>query len=342
MMRASIRRCDVAAAGINVFGVTCRHILGHECRLSITTNASDGSSSTIIPSSVDNGSTTTPSVVVPGGVAIITMKRHERKNAIGKQMRQELFDAIGWCSRASTGDVRCVILHSEVDRVFCAGADLKERKEMSVSEAESFVQSLRDTFSAMEDLPMPTISAIDGAALGGGLELALATDIRIAGAKATLGVPEVGLGILPGAGGTFRLPRAVGLSTAAKLAFTGQPIGATEALRIGLVQEVASSSGPTTAPSSTSQNAPTAAVITASPPPLSSMANAFLMAGAIARNGPLAVRACKGSLCQGYGQSRAAAMVTERKAYDIVLASQDRLEGLKAFAEKRPPKYTGK
>jgi methylglutaconyl-CoA hydratase len=135
-------------------------------------------------------------------------------------------------------NLRVIILQSAVDRVFCAGADLKERVAMNPTEVASFVFGLRSAFTAMEQLPMPTIAAIEGAALGGGLELGMACDLRVAGDAAILGLPETSLAIIPGAGGTQRLPRLVGLSKAKELVFTARRITPEEAKDIGLVDRV--------------------------------------------------------------------------------------------------------
>ena len=132
-------------------------------------------------------------------------------------------------------DVRVVILRSLVDKVFCAGADLKERAKMNPSQVSAFVSDLRNSFMSLETLPMPTISVINGAALGGGLEMALATDFRVAGEGAKLGLPETRLAIIPGAGGTQRLPRIIGLSKAKELILTARILNSKEALHFGLV-----------------------------------------------------------------------------------------------------------
>ena len=187
---------------------------------------------------------------------------------------------------------------------------------MSVDEARAFVDLLRATFNLLEDTPKPTIAAVEGSALGGGLELILAADIRVAGADATFGVPETSLGIIPGAGGTFRLPKLVGLQRAKTMAFTAQAIGAEEACRVGLVASVV--------------------------PAGSALEEALKIAHKIPQNGPLAGQAVKKAMEDGYGQSRDAGLAAERRGYEQIIDSEDRLEGLKAFAEKRKPIYLGK
>lgn len=255
-------------------------------------------------------------ITLEKAVATISFNRPARKNAIGKVFLNELRSAIDFCNQnASSGEVRAVVLTSLVDRVFCAGADLKERKEMSPEEARAFVDSLRSTLCALEDLPIPTICAIEGAALGGGLEVALSTDIRIAGEEAKLGVPETGLAIIPGAGGTQRLPRIVGPSHAKELAFTGSPVSGERAAAIGLVNHVVAKGG--------------------------ALERALEMAATISKNGPIAVQCAKRAIVGGAFLPRDEAMAVERKQYDVVLGTKDRLEGLAAFQERRKPAYQG-
>ncbi|KAG5492460.1 hypothetical protein JKF63_01038 [Porcisia hertigi] len=261
-------------------------------------------------------------------VAILSMERHARKNAIGVSFLNSIRRAIDICragapsaGRPTTADadcpsVRCLIVSSAVPKVFCAGADLKERKEMSVEESRAFVQRLRQTFNDLEDLPIPTIAAIEGKALGGGMELALALDMRVAGDEAAMGFPETGLAILPGAGGTVRAPVVLGVSRALEMILTAEQVSAQRALELGLVNRVV---------------------------PASSALEASLdLALRISRNGPLGVCAAKKAVRFSVGKTRAEAMQMEAEQYEVVLATEDRLEGLKAFAEHRLPVYKGK
>jgi methylglutaconyl-CoA hydratase len=260
---------------------------------------------------------------VVGYTATISLDRPEKKNALGRQMLQELNEAITYCNahcrnpeRAGRHEkLRCVVLSTAVDKIFCAGADLKERKEMTPDQARDFVIELRRTFCRFEDLPVPTIAAIDGHALGGGLELALSADLRVVDMQSNLGLPETSLGIVSGAGGTFRLARAVGLPKAKELGFTSKPVKSEEAFRIGLVNAIASEG--------------------------TAYDRALAMASDICANGPVAVQACKAAMNSGFGLGRDAAMALEKEQYDRVLATKDRLEGLAAFAQKRKPEYTG-
>lgn len=252
-------------------------------------------------------------VTVDNYIATVTLARPARKNALGRTLLGELSDSIAFC--ANNPNVRVMILTSALCDVFCAGADLKERKEMSPDEARQFVDKLRSTFTAVENLQIPTIAAIEGAALGGGLELAISADIRVAGANAKLGVPETGLAIIPGAGGSQRLPRIVGLSHAKLLAFTGAPITAKRAGEISLVNECVDAG--------------------------SALEAATAIATKIAANGPIAVHSVKQAMIEGFGLPISDAMAVERKWYDNVLGTKDRLEGLAAFQEKRKPVYKG-
>lgn len=261
-------------------------------------------------------------------VAVLSMERHARKNAIGASFLSCLQKAIDVCNAgapcataniATATDaipVRCLIVSSAVPKVFCAGADLKERKGMNVAQSREFVQRLRQTFNNLEDLPIPTIAAIEGKALGGGMELALALDMRVAGDGAVVGFPETGLAIIPGAGGTVRAPAVLGVSRALELILTAEQVSAQRALEFGLVNRVV--------------------------PAGSALEVAFDLAQRIAKNGPIGVCAAKKAVRRTVGKTRAEAMKVEAEQYEVVLATEDRLEGLKAFAEHRPPVYKGK
>lgn len=213
--------------------------------------------------------------------------------------------------------VRVVILKSNVQGAFCAGADLKERAQMTQAETAAFVHELRTTFTELENLPVPTIACINGAALGGGLELALACDIRIAerGPKVLLGLPETGLAIIPGAGGTQRLPRIIGVCKAKELVFTARKLNPDEAEKIGLVNYAVE--------------------------PDQSYSKALEIATEIIANGPLAVRMAKVAVQEGMQMDRNTGMVLEQQCYAQIIPTKDRLEGLKAFVEKRKPLYKG-
>ncbi|CAM8933755.1 unnamed protein product [Rhodiola kirilowii] len=247
------------------------------------------------------------------GIVEVRLDRPEAKNAIGKEMLRGFKHHLEMISKDASANV--VLLRSWVPKVFCAGADLKERRSMDASEVHSFVNSLRSTFSFLEALQVPTIAVIEGAALGGGLEMALSCDLRICGENAILGLPETGLAIIPGAGGTQRLPRLVGKSTAKELIFTGRRVTGKEALTLGLVNYCTPSG------------------------------EAHSKALEIARNmnekGPLALRMAKRAINKGLEVDMESALELEEDCYEQLLNTKDRLEGLAAFAEKRKPVYKG-
>ncbi len=247
------------------------------------------------------------------GIVLLGLDRPAAKNALGGQLLAEFRGALS-SLRVDAG-VRVVLLHSHVPGVFCAGADLKERASMSPSEAATFVQGLRDAFTELEELPMPTIAALEGGAFGGGLELALAADLRVAGSRAEMGLVETALAIIPGAGGTQRLPRLIGLSRAKELIFTARRIGAEEAGRLGLVDRVVTSG--------------------------EALPAALMLAREIQPNGPLALRLAKQAVNRGVGLNLASGLAFEQACYAQVLPTKDRLEGLAAFRDKRKPLYRG-
>lgn len=248
--------------------------------------------------------------------ALVTMHHHGRLNAVSVpallewQSVVKLCGAPTWCGG---GPLRSVVIASSVPGVFCAGADLKERRAMPAADVERFIELLQRTWSAVEDLAVPTIAAVEGAALGGGLELALCADLRVAGAAATFGFPEVGWGIFPGGGGAWRAAAVVGTGHAAELVLLADRIGADRAERMGLVNKTV----------------PQGAALEA----------ALEWATTIATRAPIAVRQAK----KGFRRAaeRDAALLSERERYRCLLESADRQEGLAAFHEKRKPRFTG-
>ncbi|RLN09985.1 hypothetical protein C2845_PM11G11200 [Panicum miliaceum] len=248
------------------------------------------------------------------GIVELRLERPEARNAIGKEMLQGLRSAIEEVEADSTANV--VLVASSVPKVFCAGADLKERRLMGPAEVRDFVNSLRSTFSSIEALSIPTIAVVEGAAFGGGLELALSCDLRICGKDAKFSLPETGLAIIPGAGGTQRLPRIVGRSRAKELIFTGRRFDAVEAATMG--------------------------VVNCCVPADEAYQKALELAREINQKGPLAIKMAKKAINQGTEVDMTSALAVEEECYEQVLHTQDRLEGLAAFAEKRKPVYTGK
>ena len=204
-----------------------RTLFGSQIRRQLCTDSPDDTPNTILEIKADTK------------VATLSLNRYSGKNAFSKAMIIEFKESLSnLLAREGTSEqVSCLIIKSNVEKVFCAGADLKERAGMSESEVGPFVSTLRDTFTFLAELPFPTIAAMEGVALGGGFELALACDLRIAGVNAKVGLPEVALAIIPGAGGTQRLTRIVGPAKAKELIFTSKILSAESALSCGLVTE---------------------------------------------------------------------------------------------------------
>ena len=216
---------------------------------------------------------------------------------------------------------RVLIVNSGVEGIFCAGADLKERAGMQQDEVRRFVFSLRSMFDALERQPVPTIAAVEGAALGGGAELALACDFRVAGPKASFALPETGLAIIPGAGGTQRLPRLIGSSRAKDLIFTGRKVQPEEAMSLGLINRIAGHGQ--------CQEEDTG----------SKAAIAF--AKQMLSKGPIGMRMAKTAIDDGMQVDRATGMKIEEHCYAQTVPTKDRVEALTAFREKRKPQFTG-
>lgn len=250
------------------------------------------------------------------GVLTLTLNRPEALNSFSR----ELLNALGIAIENANfnPDVRVVILTGGPGKKasFSTGADLKERATMSEDEVKRFLSNIRKTFTAVENMKQPVIAAINGFAFGGGLELALACDIRIAAEEAQMGLTETGLAIIPGGGGTQRLPRIVGLAKAKELILTARRIKAEEALAIGLVNKVV---------------------------PGGELLDACReLAGEIAKNGPIAIQQAKFAVSKGMDASLEVGLNIESVAYWHCIPTEDRLEGLKAFKEKRKPVYKGR
>jgi len=249
-----------------------------------------------------------------GQTVILTLNRPEVMNSFNFAMLrglQEKIDALRF-----DPEIRVVIITGAGDKAFCAGADLKERATLSDIQVKEFIYTIRNLFTAVEYLPKPVIAAVNGVALGGGTELALACDIRIAASTATMGLTETRLAIIPGAGGTQRLPRLVGRGKAKELIFTGRRVGAEEALQIGLVNAVAA--------------------------PEKLMDACLEMAAMICETGPIAIQQAKYAINYGLETDLHTGLAIESNAYWITIPTEDRLEGLAAFREKRKPVYKGK
>lgn len=251
------------------------------------------------------------SVEITDRVATVLLQRPPM-NALNRQMQQEIRDVA--MEVADRRDVGAVVIHGG-DKVFAAGADIKEMADMSYQDMLRASVDLQDCFTAVARIPQPTIAAVAGYALGGGCELALCCDLRIAADDARLGQPEITLGIIPGAGGTQRLPRLIGVARAKDLVFTGRHVGATEALEMGLVNAVV--------PAGEAYEA------------------AMKLAGKLAAGPALALRAAKEAIDHGLDTDLATGLDIERVRFAGLFATEDQKIGMQAFMEKRGADFTG-
>lgn len=245
---------------------------------------------------------------------ILTLSRPDRSNAINQQLLEDLSRA---CDRAEAEEeIRVVVLTAE-GKHFSVGADIDEIKGFnSIADYEDFFVLIQNTFNKLENLHKPTIAAVNGLALGGGCEMSLATDLRIAAEDASLGLPEIKLGAVPGAGGTQRLPRIVGESRALEILYTGDVISAAEAHRIGLVNKVV--------------------------PAEKLKDEAVTFARRLERRPPIALRTAKLLVKKGLNMELGAALEFEIKSASLLAATEDQQEGFRAFLEKREPKFVGR
>jgi len=249
-----------------------------------------------------------------GGVVWVTLNRPDARNALSRQVNLDLRRIAG-----ELGDdpaVRAVVITGAGERAFCAGADLKERRGVAAVDTAPYVDAISSAIVAWARLPKPTIAAVNGFAFGGGFELALACDFRVAADTAVFALTEVRLGIMPGAGGTQRLPRLLGVARAKELVMLGRRVSARRALDIGLVTAVAPAAG------------------------LAAAVDELL--ADLAACAPLSVAQAKAAIDRGTEVPLDEALRIERDCYDVTLLSEDRNEGLRAFAEKRPPVYKGR
>lgn len=244
-------------------------------------------------------------------VGLVTLNRPKAANALNIMLAQELTG----CLHEAQRHYRVLILTGVGDRAFCAGADLKERQGMSEDEWETQHAALRAARDAVLLCPIPIMAAVNGAAMGGGLELALSCDFIYASEGARFGLTEATLGIMPGMGGTQLLPRAIGSAAAAEMLFTGKPIDAEEALRLGLVNRICESEALLPLTVETARH--------------------------IADNAPRALQSIKQSMRNGALLPMLQAFGAEREQYLCVVATNDRREGISAFNEKRKPVFKG-
>jgi len=288
-----------------------------------------------------------------GPLAWIKLNRLDVHNCLNRELLNSLIEACA--DLADDREVRLVAIIGAGDKVFCAGADLAERKGMTEGEVIDYVVLINKAFRAVELLPQPVICAMNGSAFGGGTELALACDLRVMMSDASMRLTEVKLGIIPGAGGTQRLPRLIGKSKAKELILTASPITACEGKTIGLVHKVVERETPESSSKDPSNDSALYRISTSSKDSTKDMKgsskkdkfNPILVAAVkewadeIATAAPLSLRQAKQAIDQGYDRDLEAGLALETRAYIQLLNTKDRLEGLKAFAEKRKPDYKG-
>lgn len=249
-----------------------------------------------------------------GNIAYVTLNRPDALNAFNYDMLRELGDITE--SIRINPDIRVVIFTGAGEKAFSVGADLKERKTLTNQQVKRNIYKIGEVFSAIENLPQPTIAMLNGYAFGGGTELALACDFRIAADDIQLGLTETSLAIIPGAGGTQRLPRLIGEAKALELILTAKRLKAEEALTYGLVTKV------------TSREA--------------LLVETENFAALMLANGPIALQQAKFAIKHGMNVDLHTGLNIERKAYEITIPTEDRVEALNAFSEKRKPIFKGK
>ncbi|WP_406725838.1 enoyl-CoA hydratase-related protein [Streptomyces sp. GD-15H] len=248
-----------------------------------------------------------------GHVAELVLDRPKAMNAVSTEMARSAAEACAELGRDP--EVRVVVLTSSHERAFCVGADLKERNSFSDADLVRQRPVARGAYTGVLELPVPTVAAVHGFALGGGFELALSCDVIVADRTAVLGLPEVSVGVIPGGGGTQLLPRRVGAARAAELIFTARRVEAAEARELGLVDELVEAGR--------------------------DREEALAMAARIAANSPVGLRAAKRALRLGQGLDLPAGLEVEDAAWRAVAFSGDRAEGVAAFNEKRKPNWPG-
>ncbi|QQE75879.1 enoyl-CoA hydratase/isomerase family protein [Brevibacillus composti] len=248
-----------------------------------------------------------------GSVGVLTIHRPDVYNCLNLDTLVSMRKIIAEVT--ADREVRVLVITGAGEKAFCSGADLRERRSMSDQEVQHYIRTIRDTFTEVEKLPRPVIAAINGLALGGGTELALSCDLRVMSETAQMGLTETSLGIIPGAGGTQRLPRLIGKGLAKELIFTARRVAADEALAIGLVNRVAA--------------------------PERLMQSVLTLAEEIAANAPIALAQAKFAIDHGLEADLATGLAIESNAYQVLIPTRDRLEGLAAFKEKRKPVYRG-
>jgi enoyl-CoA hydratase len=253
-------------------------------------------------------------VEIKNHVAIVKINREESLNAFNYETLIELQNKVEEIRINS--DIIVVVFIGSGEKAFSVGADLKERKNLTDEQVKRNLFKINEVFNAIDQLPQPTIAAMNGFAFGGGMELALACDIRIAAQEAVMGLTETGLAIIPGAGGTQRLPRLIGQSKALELILTARRFTAEEALTFGVVTKVVSRKD--------------------------LLSESLALASQMLANGPIALKQAKFAVKNGMNVDLNTGLQIERKAYEVTLPTEDRIEALQAFAEKRKPVFKGK
>jgi len=248
-----------------------------------------------------------------GTVRVLTMNRPDRLNALSRQLVADL----GAAAREAGADrgVRAVVVTGAGEKAFSAGADLKERQTMTLDDVRDFLLLYKASFEDLDRCPKPVVAAINGVAFGGGLEVALSCDLRVADPAAKMGLTETRLGIIPGAGGTQRLPRLVGVARAKDLILTGRHVSAEEALSLGLVNRMSGVGD--------------------------AVGEAVRLAAQCAEGAPIALEMALRAIDQGAQAAFEHGLEIERDAYLVTLATKDRDEGIAAFKEKRKPIFRG-
>ncbi|MET3655782.1 enoyl-CoA hydratase-related protein [Sporosarcina psychrophila] len=249
-----------------------------------------------------------------GNLAFVTLNRPGAMNAFNYDMLVELGQITE--SIRINPDIRAIIFTGSGDRAFSVGADLKERKTLTDLQVKRNLYKIGEVFSSIENLPQPTIAMMNGFAFGGGMELALACDFRIAADTALMGLTETGLAIIPGAGGTQRLPRLIGEAKALELILTARRMSAAEAHSYGVLTKIAT--------------------------PENLVQETADFADSILANGPIALQQAKFAIKHGMNVDLQTGLAIERKAYELTIPTEDRIEALNAFSEKRKPVFKGK
>jgi enoyl-CoA hydratase len=246
-------------------------------------------------------------------LGLVTLNRPDRLNAVNQQMVREIPQL--FAELRQRDDIGVVIITGAGDRAFCAGADITEFEGVNLANAFSFVRGFQTATGAIESVGKPVIAAVNGLALGGGCEIAIACTLRILSEKARMGLPEVNLGVIPGGGGTQRLPRLIGKGNALYYILTGEQIDAQEAHRLGLAQKVV--------------------------PADQLMDTCTKIANTILSKGPLAIKMALLSAQTGLNVDLESGLILEAAVANVCLSSEDKVEGSKAFMEKRPPQFKG-